>query len=65
MYKDLYLQKGRKAGPLGLQTWSSETTSSLPERKYSNLFKIAEGNTILTKDELETAVFFTVIVVNH
>lgn len=29
------------------------------------LFKIAEGNTILTKGKLEPAAFFAVIVVNH
>lgn len=57
--------KGKKAGPLGLQTWESETASALPERIYSNLFKITKGNKILTKSKLKPVVFFPVIVVNH
>lgn len=59
-----YFLKGKKAGPLSLQTWQSETASALPERKYSNLFMIAKGNKILTKGKLKPVAFFPVIVVN-
>lgn len=56
LYKGLKFWKGKKAGPLGLQTWQSETASVHPERKYSNLFKIAKGNKRLTKGKMEPVV---------